>query len=135
MIDQKINNSLKELEQSLKNIDSARKQVEKTVNSYDGLNTTTSEYVTTLSTLTSNVKNLIKSVETDYYQKLSAFEQDRKTIIDSANAASQKLSEASDGFQASLNNIEKKLKYSMIVNVISLISLFVVLFFVFRGVL
>lgn len=29
MIDQKINNSLRELEQSLKNIDSARKQVEK----------------------------------------------------------------------------------------------------------
>ena len=57
MIDQKINNSLKELEQSLKNIESARKQVEKTVNSYDGLNNTTSEYVTTLSTLTTNVKN------------------------------------------------------------------------------
>ena len=37
MIDQKINNSLRELEQSLKNIDSARKQVEKTISSYDGL--------------------------------------------------------------------------------------------------
>ena len=132
MIDQKINNSLKELEQSLKNIDSARKQVEKTVNSYDGLNNTTSEYVTTLSTLTTNVKNLIKSVETDYYQKLSAFEQDRKTIIDSANAASQKLSEASDGFKASLNNIETKLRYSMIINIITFISLLVVLFFVLK---
>lgn len=29
MIDQRINDSLKELEQSLKNIDSARKQIEK----------------------------------------------------------------------------------------------------------
>ena len=132
MIDQKINNSLKELEQSLKNIDSARKQVEKTVNSYDGLNNTTSEYVTTLSTLTTNVKNLIKSVETDYNQKVSAFEQDRKTIIDSANAASQKLSEASDGFKASLNNIETKLRYSMIINIITFISLLVVLFFVLK---
>lgn len=132
MIDQKINNSLKELEQSLKNIESARKQVEKTVNSYDGLNNITSEYVTTLSTLTTNVKNLIKSVETDYNQKVSAFEQDRKTIIDSANAASQKLSEASDGFKASLNNIETKLRYSMIINIITFISLLVVLFFVLK---
>ena len=132
MIDQKINNSLMELEQSLKNIESARKQVEKTVNSYDGLNNTTSEYVTTLSTLTTNVKNLIKSVETDYNQKVSAFEQDRKTIIDSANAASQKLSEASDGFKASLNNIETKLRYSMIINIITFISLLVVLFFVLK---
>ena len=31
MIDQRINDSLKELEQSLKNIDSARKQVEKII--------------------------------------------------------------------------------------------------------
>ena len=132
MIDQKINNSLKELEQSLKNIESARKQVEKTVNSYDGLNNTTSECVTTLSTSTTNVKNLIKSVETDYNQKVSAFEQDRKTIIDSANAASQKLSEASDGFKASLDNIETKLRYSMIINIITFISLLVVLFFVLK---
>ena len=33
MIDQRINDSLKELEQSLKNIDSARKQIEKTIES------------------------------------------------------------------------------------------------------
>lgn len=117
---------------NITNIDSARKQVEKTVNSYDGLNNTTSEYVTILSTLTTNVKNLIKSVETDYNQKVSAFEQDRKSIIDYANAASQKLSEASDGFNASLNDLETKLKYSMIINVITFISLLAVLFFVLK---
>ena len=82
--------------------------------------------------LTTNVKNLIKSVETDYNQKVSAFEQDRKTIIDSANAASLKLSEASDEFKASLNNIETKLRYSMIINIITFISLLVVLFFVLK---
>ena len=37
MIEEKINNSLKELEEGLKDIESARKQVEKTVSSYDGL--------------------------------------------------------------------------------------------------
>ena len=45
MIDQRINDSLKELEQGLKNIDSARKQVERTINSYDGLHNSTSEYM------------------------------------------------------------------------------------------
>lgn len=48
MIDQRINDSLMELEQGLKNIDSARKQVERTVNSYEGLRNSTSEYVTQL---------------------------------------------------------------------------------------
>ena len=43
MIDEKINNSLRELEQGLKNVESARKQVEKTVSSYDGLNKTTAD--------------------------------------------------------------------------------------------
>ena len=48
MIDQRINDTLKELEQALINIDSARSQVEKTVNSFDGLNSSTSEYVSQL---------------------------------------------------------------------------------------
>ena len=48
MIEEKINNSLKELEEGLKDIESARKQVEKTVSSYDGLTKTTAEYVTKL---------------------------------------------------------------------------------------
>ena len=56
MIDEKINNSLKELEQGLKDIESARKQVEKTVNSYDGLNKTTGEYVTKLGALTTKIQ-------------------------------------------------------------------------------
>ena len=132
MIDQKINNSLKELEQSLKNIDSARKQVEKTVSSYDGLNNTTSEYVSTLSTLTNNVKELISSIETDYKQNIASFEKDRKTIIDSSNAACQKLSDATDSFQNSLKNLETKLKYSLILNGVSLVVLVAVLFFVLK---
>ena len=56
MIDEKINNSLRELEQGLKNVESARKQVEKTVSSYDGLNKTTAEYVSQLGVITTKVK-------------------------------------------------------------------------------
>lgn len=132
MIDQRINDSLKELEQGLKNIDSARKQVEKTVNSFDGLNGSTSEYVSQLGTLTSKVKGLIAAIETDYNQKTAAFEKDRKSIIESVNSASQKLADATETFANSLNKIDTKLKYSMIVNAILFVILGVVVFLTAR---
>lgn len=123
MIDQKINDSLKELEQGLKNIDSARKQVERTINSYDGLHNSTSEYVTQLRTLTTKVKELVTAIGVDYNQKVAAFDKDRKSVIESANSASQKLSEAADSFKNSLNMIETKLNYSLIINIILAIAL------------
>ena len=132
MIDQRINDSLKELEQGLKNIDSARKQVEKTVNSFDGLNGSTSEYVSQLGILTSKVKGLIAAIETDYNQKTAAFEKDRKSIIESANSASQKLADATEAFANSLNKIDTKLKYSMIVNAILFVILGVLVFLTAR---
>ena len=123
MIDQKINDSLKELEQGLKNIDSARKQVERTINSYDGLHNSTSEYVIQLRTLTTKVKELVTAIGVDYNQKVAAFDKDRKSVIESANSASQKLSEATDSFKNSLNMIETKLNYSLIINIILAIAL------------
>ena len=123
MIDQRINDSLKELEQGLKNIDSARKQVERTINSYDGLHNSTSEYVTQLGKLTTKVKELVTAIGTDYNQKTTAFDKDRKVIVDSANSAIHELSNSTEAFKNSLNNVENKLKYSLIVN----ITLFVIL--------
>lgn len=123
MIDQRINDSLKELEQGLKNIDSARKQVERTINSYDGLHNSISEYVTQLGKLTTKVKELVTAIGTDYNQKATAFDKDRKVIVDSANSAIHKLSNSTEAFKNSLNNVENKLKYSLIVN----ITLFVIL--------
>ena len=123
MIDQRINDSLKELEQGLKNIDSARKQVERTINSYDGLHNSTSEYVTQLGKLTTKVKELVTAIGTDYNQKATAFDKDRKVIVDSANSAIHELSNSTEAFKNSLNNVENKLKYSLIVN----ITLFVIL--------
>lgn len=122
MIDQRINDSLKELEQGLKNIDSARKQVERTINSYDGLHNSTSEYVTQLGKLTTKVKELVTAIGTDYNQKATAFDKDRKVIVDSANSAIHELSNSTETFKNSLNNVENKLKYSLIVN----ITLFVI---------
>ena len=129
MIDQRISDSLKELEQGLKNIDSARKQVERTVNSYDGLHNSPSEYVTQLGKLTTKVKELVTAIGTDYNQKVAAFEKDRKSVIDSANSASQKLSEATDSFRNSLNKVESKLNYSLAVNFVLAIILGVIIIY------
>ena len=129
MIDQRINDSLKELEQGLKNIDSARKQVERTINSYDGLHNSTSEYVTQLRNLTTKVKELVAAIGTDYNQKVAAFEKDRKSVIDSANSASQKLSEATDSFRNSLNKVESRLNYSLAINFVQAIILGVVIIY------
>lgn len=129
MIDQRINDSLKELEQGLKNIDSARKQVEKTINSYDGLHNSTSEYVTQLGKLTTKIKELVAAIGTDYNQKVAAFEKDRKSVIDSANSASQKLSEATDSFRNSLNKVESRLNYSLAINFVLAIILGVVIIY------
>ena len=123
MMDQRINDSLKELEQSLKNLDSARKQVEKTMESYDGLHDSVSEYVAQLEKITTKVEELIVVVGTDYTQKVEEFDKDCKSIIESANSASQKLSEATDSFNNSLNTIETKQNYSMMINIVLAIIL------------
>ena len=128
MIDQRINDSLKELEQGLKNIDSARKQVERTVNSYDGLHNSMSEYVTQLGNLTTKVKELVTAIGTDYNQKVAAFDKDRKVIVDSANSAIHELSNSTETFKNSLNNVENKLKYSLIVNVALFVILGIIVF-------
>ena len=123
MIDQRINDSLKELEQSLKNLDSARKQVEKTMESYDGLHDSVSEYVAQLEKITTKVEELIVVVGTDYTQKVEEFDKDCKSIIESANSASQKLSEATESFNNSLNKIDAKQNYCMIINIVLAIIL------------
>lgn len=133
MIDQRINSSLKELEEGLKNIDSARKQVEKTVMSYDGLQNSTSEYVSQLGALTTKVKDLITAISSDYNHKVEQFEKDRNAIIKSANEASQKLSDATETFQNSLYNIETKLKYNLLLNIATImVALGAVLFLVIK---
>ena len=132
MIDEKINNSLKELEQGLKSIESARKQVEKTVNSYDGLNSTTSEYVSKLGTITTMIQEVVDAIGKDYSQKVKAFEKDRETVIKASNAATEKLSNATEEFKVSLFEIQTKLKYSLIVNAVSLVAIAAIVFLLFK---
>lgn len=123
MIDERISKTLSELETSLRSVESARKQVEKTVNSYDGLKSTTAEYVSELGNVTTNVKELVDSVGKDYTQKVKTFEKDRETLVNATTSAIQELSNATDGFKYSLSKVQSQLKYSLIVNVVSLVAI------------
>lgn len=132
MIDEKINNSLRELEQGLKSMESARKQVEKTVNSYDGLNATTAEYVSKLGTITAKIQELVDTIGKDYSQKVKAFEKDREIVISTSTAATEKLSNATEEFKDSLVEIQTKLKYSLIVNAVSLTAIGAIVIFLLK---
>lgn len=132
MIDEKINNSLRELEQGLKNVESARKQVEKTVKSYDGLNSTTAEYVSKLGTITTMIQEVVDAIGKDYSQKVKAFEKDRETIINESNVATKELSNATEMFKGSLFDIQTKLKYCLIVNMVLFIAIGTIIFLLLK---
>lgn len=132
MIDERINKTLKELEQGLQDVESARKQVERTVSSFSNLNTTTLEYVSKLGTITTKVQELVGNVGKDYAQKVKDFEKDREAVIKSSNAATEKLSNATEEFKDSLFEIQTKLKYSLIVNAVSFVIIAVILFLLMK---
>lgn len=129
MIDEKINNTLKELELGLKNIESARKQVEKTVTSYDDLSEATTEYVKSLGSLTTKVQELINLIGKDYIFRTKTFEQNCDKVIQTIDSASEKISGASEGFKLSLMNVENKLKYSLFFNIVTLVIVVFLLFY------
>ena len=97
--------------------------MEKTVSSYDGLTKTTGDYVTKLGSITTKVQELVVSIGKDYDQKVKAFEKDRNTIINASNAATEKLSNATEEFKDSLTELKNKLKYSLIINAVSLMAI------------
>ena len=132
MIDEKINKTLKELEQGLRDVESARKQVERTVSSFSNLNTTTLEYVSKLGTITTKIQELVGYVGKDYAQKVKDFEKDREAVIKSSNTATEKLSNATEEFKESLFEIQTKLKYSLIVNAVSLVVIGAILFLLMK---
>lgn len=123
MIDERINQTLSELESNLKNIEAARRQVEKTVNSYDGLQTATAEYVTELGNVTAKTKELVDTIGEDFFQRIKTLEEDRETIINAATTATQNLSNATEEFKNSLSEVKTRLKFSLIVNIISLVAI------------
>lgn len=132
MIDEKINNSLRELEHGLKKLESARKQVENIASSYDGLNNTTAEYVNQLGVITTKVQELVDCIGNDYAQKVEAFEKDRDTVIKASNAATDKLTNATEEFKVSLLEIRIKLKYALIISAVSWVTVAAIFFLILK---
>ena len=120
--------SLERMKSVLTDIESAKQQVEKTVNSYDGLNSTTAEYVSKLGTITTKIQELVDTIGKDYSQKVKAFEKDRDTVIKASTAATESLSNATEEFKDSLTEIRTKLKYSLILNVVSLVVIGIIVY-------
>lgn len=124
--------SLERMKSVLTDIQSAQQQVEKTVNSYDGLNSTTAEYVNKLGTITTKIQELVDAIGKDYSLKVKAFEKDRETVINASTTAIERLSNATEEFKDSLVEIQTKLKYSLIVNAVSLVAVATILFFLLK---
>lgn len=105
MIDERIENSLTELEQSLKNIETARQQVERIASSYDGLKGTIDEYVRSLNTVTTKIRELIDNVVNDYSNRVNICETDRTTIVNATDKAIKKLSDTTNDVNNNLSNV------------------------------
>lgn len=132
MIDEKINKTLSELETNLRNIESARKQVENTVNSYDGLKTETANYVKSLSTIKDNLNALITAIGEDYENNTKSFRRDCKAITDSCNSLISKINDAVEDINGKVSSqiekIHKKFMYVIICNVIVWVTMLILFF-------
>ena len=124
--------SLERMKSVLTDIQSAKQQVEKTVNSYDGLNSTTAEYVSKLGSITTKIQELVDTIGKDYSQKVKAFEKDRESVVNASTAAAEKLSNATEEFKDSLVEIQTKLKYCLIGNAISFVGICIILFLLLK---
>lgn len=132
MIDEKINNSLKELESQLKNVEAARKQVEKTVNSFDGINNSTQKYVSSLSEIKKTLDSIVEQIGKDYVKKVSEFEKDRHEIIESSKKTIKGIDDVTNNVTELLatnaNLLQKKLTYTLILNVIIIAGVIATIF-------
>jgi gas vesicle protein len=101
---------------------------EKTVNSFDSLNSTTVEYVTNLGKITKNIQELVDGIGQDYKQRIEDFENDRNTIINNTKIAIEQLSNSTESFKNSLLGLKKKLQYSLIFSIVTIIVVCVLYF-------
>ena len=133
MIDDKINNSLKEIERELQNISSARTQVDKTVASYEELKIATASYTKSLNNVKEELTNLVNTIRIDYKEIISDFKKQQKNIATVSQSTLDSLSEASEhvkkSVSASINAIQKKLIVSIILNVV-MIGIVIALHFI-----
>lgn len=134
MIDEKINRTLFELENGLRNLESASKQVEKTVNSYSELKNVTADYVYSLSLIDKNMKELVHIISEDYNNKSESFEKDCQTISESCHSLISSINDSVEDIKSSVSScidrIHKKFTYVLICNFILFITMVALYFFV-----
>ena len=106
--------------------------MEKTVNSFDEINNSTKEYVSSLSEIKSKLDNIIILIEQDYNNKVSEFEKDRVEIIKSSMNAIRKIEEVTNSVTELLalnaNLLQKKLTYTLILDGIIIVGVIVAIF-------
>lgn len=125
MIDERINKSLAELEKQLKDVDAAKKQVEQTVNAYDGLKKSTKAYSDSLNDIQSTLKDIVSLVGEDYSNKVQAFEDEIKRIQSLATESIENTNNASTMVTNSVSNVvkstQRKLTISIVLSAITLL--------------
>lgn len=127
MIDDKINESLKEIERELQNVKSARNQVDSTVASYEALRIATSSYVTSMNNIKEEVTKLVKVVGDDYKGITTDFKKQQGEIQAMAKSALESISEAATQVETSVANsiksIQTKLTIALVINTITIIAI------------
>lgn len=103
MIDDKIQRTLYELEQQLRGIDSAHKQVKTTVSAFEELQNETSAYVRNLGRIQESIHSIVSLLEHHNKEQTFAIEKDREQIIKSCNTAIEQLSTATQDAKESIN--------------------------------
>lgn len=124
MLEEKINENLRELENSLNNLESARNQVERTVRAYGELQSNTQSYLHALAQITSEVQTLINTVGQDYRERITSFEKDRNTIIESTNAIIDKLN---DEYKTTWKKISRRQVLFVSITILLLIAVLLLL--------
>lgn len=132
MIDEKINKTLSELEANLRNVESARKQVESTVNSYEGIKAVTANYVKNLSSIENNLHALITAIGADYEKNTDSLQRDCKEITTSCNSLISKINDAVENINgkvsSQIDKIHKKFMYVIICSVIVWVTMLMLFF-------
>lgn len=125
MIDEKINQLLKEIERELQSLDSARKQVESTVAAYAGLSDSTSSYVLSLNRITNEVQELIKLIGKDYTERTKNFQAQQKEIGDQAgrvlNAVENASMNVASKVEETISSMQKKLTICIVSSVATIL--------------
>lgn len=98
MIDEKINTSLIEIERELQNISSARRQVDKTVASYEELKVATASYKDSLDQITKSLTDLVANFRTNYEEIMKASSSAIKNLNEAADSVKKEVGDKVSSF-------------------------------------